>query len=77
MNDAMSAAAQAVISCTGLNADSWKNTVHKAWQPAVQETVDEYIKDARRSFEKGQYLEGAETVVKMVDFGRKTAVSHS
>ena len=66
MNDAMSAAAQAAISCIGLNADSWKNTIYQAWRPAVQETVDEYFEDARRSFEKGQYLKGAETLANAV-----------
>ena len=66
MSDAMSAAAQAAISCTGRNADGWKTTVHKAWEPAVQETVDEYFMNARSSFEKGHYLEGAETLADAV-----------
>ena len=66
MSDAMSAAAQAAISYTGRIPAGWKIAVHKAWEPAVQETVDEYFKDARRSFEKGQYLEGAETLADAV-----------
>ena len=66
MNDAMSAAAQAASSCTGRNADRWKTTVHKAWEPAVQETVDGYFKDARCSFEKEEYFEGAETLADAV-----------
>ena len=66
ISDAMSAAAQAAINCTGRNSNGWKTAVHKAWKPAVQETVDRYFKDARRSFEKGQYLEGAETLADAV-----------
>jgi hypothetical protein len=66
MNDAMTAAAQAAISCTGLNAGRWKDTIYQAWQPAVQETVDGYFKDARHSFEQGQYLKGAEILADAV-----------
>ena len=39
MNDAMSAAAQTVSSCTGQDADSWETTVSQTWQPAVEEVV--------------------------------------
>ena len=66
MNDAMGAAARAAASCAGQNADSWKKTIYQAWQPAVQETVDEYFEEARRSFERGQYLEGAEVLADAV-----------
>ena len=61
MNDAMSAAAQAVSSYTGQDADSWKPTVSQTWQPAVEEVIGEYFKAARNSFEKGDPLEGVET----------------
>ena len=66
MNDAMSAAAQAASSCTGQDVDSWKTTVSQAWQPAVKEVVEEYFKTARHSFEKGEPLEGVETLTDAV-----------
>ena len=66
MNDAVSAVAQAAISCTGRNTDGWKTAVHDAWKAAVQETVEGYFKDARRSFEKEEYLEGAVTLADAV-----------
>lgn len=66
MNDAMSAVVQAAISCTGRNTDGWETAVHDAWKAAVQETVEGYFKDARRSFEKEEYLEGAETLADAV-----------
>ena len=53
MNDAMSAVAQAVSSCTGQDADARKTTVSQTWQPAVEEVVEAYFKAARISFEKG------------------------
>ena len=52
-----SAVAQAAISCTGRNTDDWKTALHDDWKAAVQETVEAYFKDARRSFEKEEYLE--------------------
>ena len=51
---------------TRRNADIWEHTVHKAWEPSVQETADGYFKDARRSFGNGQCLEGAETLADAV-----------
>ena len=66
MNDAMSAAAQAASNCTDQDAESWEGTVSQAWQPAVQETVEEYFKTARYSFQKGEALEGAETLTDAV-----------
>ena len=66
MNDAMSAAAQAVSSYTGQDADSWKPTVSQTWQPAVEEVIEEYFRAARNSFEKGEPLEGVETLTDAV-----------
>ena len=66
MNDAISAVAQAVSSCTGQNADTWKTTVSQTWQPAVEEVVESYFKAARASFQKGDALEGAEILTDAV-----------
>ena len=66
MNDAMSAAVQAASNCTDQDAESWEGTVSQVWQPAVQETVEEYFKTARHSFQKGEALEGAETLTDAV-----------
>ena len=66
MNDAMSAAAQSAAACTGQGLDSWKTAVAHAWQPAVDETVEEYLKSARWSFQKGDPLEGVETLTDAV-----------
>ena len=66
MNDAMSAAAQAASSCADQDTDSWKITVSQAWQPAVEESVEEYFKAARHSFEKGEPLQGVETLTDAV-----------
>ena len=66
MNDAMSAAAQAASNCTGQDAVNWQTTVSQVWQTAVQETVDQYFKDARHYFQKREYLEGAETLTDAV-----------
>ena len=66
MTDAMSAAAQAADACTGQGPDSWKTAVSQAWQPAVDEAVEEYFKAARRSFRQGEPLEGVETLTDAV-----------
>ena len=66
MNDAMSAAAQAAGSCTGQDANSWKTGVSQAWQPAVEEVVEEYFKAAKHSFGKGETLQGVETLTDAV-----------
>ena len=66
MNDAMSAVAQAVSSCTGQDADTWKTTVSQTWQPALEEVVEAYFKAARTSFEKGDPLDGVETLTDAV-----------
>ena len=66
MNDAMTAAAHAASNCAGQDADNWKITVSQAWRPAVEEVVEEYFKAARNSFEKGEPLEGVETLTDAV-----------
>ena len=66
MNDAISAVAQAVSSCTSQDADTWKTTVSQTWQPAVEEVVQAYFKAARTSFEKGAPLDGVETLTDAV-----------
>ena len=66
MNDAMGAAAQAASSCTNQDTDGWETTVSQAWQSAVEEMVEEYFKAAQQSFEKGEPLEGVETLTDAV-----------
>ena len=66
MNDAMTAAAQAAGSCVGEDADNWKVTVSQAWQPAVEEVVEDYFKAAKHSFEKGEPLDGVEILTDAV-----------
>ena len=66
MNDAMDAAAQAAGNCSGQDAESWQTTMSRAWQPAVEEVVEEYFKAAQHSFEKGESLEGVETLTDAV-----------
>ena len=66
MNDAMNAVARAAGSCTGQDADTWKTGVSQAWQPAVEEVVEEYFKAAKHSFRKGEPLEGVETLTDAV-----------
>ena len=66
MNDAMTAAAHAASNCAGQDADNWKITVSQAWRPAVEEVVEEYFKAARHSFEKGEPLDGVETLTDAV-----------
>ena len=66
MNDAMTAVVQAVSSCTGQDADTWKTTVSQTWQPAVEEVVEAYFKAARTSFQKGDALEAAEILTDAV-----------
>ena len=59
MNDAMSAVAQAAISCTGRNAEGWKTTARGAWKAAVQEAVEGYLRGClQRSF-RGMLTAGA------------------
>ena len=63
MNDAMRAAAQVISSCTD---EDGQSTVSQAWQPAVREAVEEYLKTAQHSFRKGEYLQGAEILTDAV-----------
>ena len=66
MNDAIAAAAQAASSFSGQDAGSWETTISRAWQPAVEEVVEKYFKDAQHSFEKGEPLEGVEALTDAV-----------
>ena len=66
MNDAMRAAAQAVGNCSGQDADTWETAVSQQWQAAVEEVVREYFNAAQHSFEKGEPLEGVETLTDAV-----------
>ena len=66
MNDAMSAVAQAVSSCTDQDEDTWKTTLSQTWQPAVEQVVEAYFKAARASFQRGDALEGAEILTDAV-----------
>ena len=66
MNDAISAVAQAVSSCTGQDEDTWKTTLSQTWQPAVEQVVEAYFKAARASFQRGDALEGAEILTDAV-----------
>ena len=66
MNDAMSAAAQAASSCSNQNAENWETLLSQAWQTAVAEVVDGCFKAAHHSFEKGEPLEGVETLTDAV-----------
>ena len=66
MNDAMSAAAQATSNCAGHDADRWITTVSQAWGEAVKEVVNEYFEVAQHSFQKGDPLEGVETLTDAV-----------
>lgn len=66
MNDAMRAAANAVGNCSVQGADTWEATVSQQWQAAVEEVVREYFNAAQHSFEKGEPLEGVETLTDAV-----------
>ena len=66
MNDAKSAAAQALSTSSGQDTGRWKTTVSDVWQTAVLETIERYFKAARHSFQKREYLEGAETLTDAV-----------
>ncbi len=67
MNDAMSASLTAAIASKeptvsgwDKEKETWKTPIAKAWDKTVSETVEEYFDRARRSFAKGQPLEGTE-----------------
>ena len=66
MNDALSAAAQAASSCSRQSAESWETILSQTWQTAVEEVVDGCFKAANHSFEKGEPLEGVETLTDAV-----------
>ena len=65
MNDAI-AAAQAAGSCTDQDPDTWTIAISQAWQPAVEEVVQEYLHAARHSFKQGDPLQGVETLTDAV-----------
>ena len=66
MNDAINAATQAANNCTSQDTQNWESTVGQAWRPAVEETVEEYFKAARRSFQMGEARQGAEALTDAV-----------
>ena len=66
MSDAVGATALVVGSCIDQNPESWGTAVAQAWQPAVQETVEEYFNTARLNFQKGEALEGLEILTDAV-----------
>ena len=59
MNDAITAV-QAARNRAGQDADAWTTAITLAWQPAVEEAVQEYLQAARRCFKHGDPLQGAE-----------------
>lgn len=65
MKDAM-AAAQAVGNCSGQGTDTWETAVSQQWPAAVEEVVRGYFNAAQHSFEKGEPLEGVETLTDAV-----------
>ena len=66
MNDAINTAARVANNCTGQDADNWKGKLEQVWQPAVEETIEGYLKAARHSFESGASRQGAETLTDAV-----------
>ncbi len=67
MNEAMSAAVGAATNSTHApDRESWKTRIVDAWSKAVEEVVLGYFRAAQHSFEKGQSLEGVETLTDAV-----------
>ena len=67
MNEAMSAAVGAATNSTHApDRESWKARIVDAWGKAVEEVVLGYFRAAQHSFEKGQSLEGVETLTDAV-----------
>ena len=67
MNDAMSAAVDAAITdAHERNRESWETLMEDAWSKAVEEVVERYFRAAQHSFEKGQSMEGVETLTDAV-----------
>ena len=67
MNDAMNMA----ITAAGFTGDgpeeaSWHGLLEKAWDQAVEDTVQEYFSSARRSFKQGEPLQALETLTDAV-----------
>ena len=67
LNDAMSAAVDAATTdAHERNWESWETLMEDAWSKAVEEIVEGYFEAAQHSFEKGQPIEGAETLTDAV-----------
>ena len=67
LNDAMSAAVDAAAHSTHKpDWESWKTLMEDAWSKAVEEVVERYFRAAQHSFEKGQPMEGVETLTDAV-----------
>ena len=65
MNDATTAA-QAAGNRANQDADAWTTAIAQAWQPAVEEVVQEYLQAARHCFKQGDPLQGVETLTDAV-----------
>ena len=65
MNDAIGAAARLARNA-GQDPDTWKDTMAEAWQSAVEAVMAEYLKAARESFQRGEHIQGAETLTDAV-----------
>ena len=66
MNDAIDTAARAANNRTGQDAYNWESKLEQVWQPAVEETIEVYLKTARHSFERGESRQGSETLTDVV-----------
>jgi hypothetical protein len=65
MNDAITAA-QAASACANQDPAAWTTAIAQAWQPAVEEVVQEYLQAARHCFKQGDPLQGVETLTDAV-----------
>ena len=67
MNEAMVTALDVVAANTPeQDLETRKTLIEAAWNNAVEEVIEEYFKAARHSFEKGEPLEGVETLTDAV-----------
>ena len=66
MNNAITAAAQAASACANQDPAAWTTAIAQAWQPAVEEVVQEYLQAARHCFKQGDPLQGVETLTDAV-----------
>ena len=67
MLDAMKAAAEtAGQGRDGASQEPWADLLEKAWEQAVEDTVQEYFASARRSFKEGEPLQALETLTDAV-----------